>query len=132
MDEIKECDVKLYNKYKKEMNAAKKQIKTYEKQIIKDVNKQYSEEELEIIANVDLMNRKLNEIAILTIILSLFSIFFTTMFALALLQSYFNDNMAKVPIIVGFAIFGCGVIISGILLHKKSKFEKMLEGIEEE
>ena len=132
MGEITEKDLMLYDKHKKEMNSTKELVKAYEKQMIDKVNDQYSKEELERIAIVDLKNRKLNVIALLTAIFNLFFIFFTVVFIVALLQSYVNNKMALIPTIIGFAISGIGAIISGILLYRKSKFEKMLERIEKE
>ena len=132
MDEITENDLMLYDKHKKEMNSTKELVKAYEKQMIDKVNDQYSKEELERITIVDLKNRKLNVIALLTAIFNLFFIFFTAVFIVALLQSYVNNKMALIPTIIGFAISGIGAIISGILLYRKSKFEKMLERIEKE
>lgn len=132
MDEITENDLMLYDKHKKEMNSTKELVKAYEKQMIDKVNDQYSKEELERIAIVDLKNRKLNVITLLTAIFNLFFIFFTVVFIVALLQSYVNNKMALIPTIIGFVISGIGAIISGILLYRKSKFEKMLERIEKE
>lgn len=132
MGEITEKDLMLYDKHKKEMDSTKELVKAYEKQMIDKVNDQYSKEELERIAIVDLKNRKLNVIALLTAIFNLFFIFFTAVFIVALLQNYVNNKMALIPTIIGFAISGIGAIISGILLYRKSKFEKMLERIEKE